>query len=58
MPELIVLDEQVKATGVTDAWLATLLACVKASVLNVETVGAVASIDEALRHVLNEERLA
>ena len=57
VPELIVLTEQSKATGVDDEWLATLLAAVKASTLDVETVGTVASIDEALRHLLDEERL-
>ena len=58
VPELIVLTEQAKATWVTDEWLEALLACVKASTLDVETVGTVASIDEALRYLLNEERLS
>lgn len=58
VPELIVLTEQAKATVVTDEWLEALLACVKASPLDVETVGTVASIDEALRYLLNEERLS
>lgn len=54
VPELIVLNEQSKATGVEDDWLETLLACVKASTLDIETVGTTASIEEALSHLLGE----
>lgn len=55
VPALTALKEAVRATGVVDDWLNALQVAVRTCLLDEETAGTVASIAQALAHLLGEE---